>query len=99
MKFFSQENGDRSYKLENSVVRLSAGTVDKAKLWNSRYKSNIYDSKFVQLLSIDIFGRDCLARSSVFGGRAWNSNIQHAALDEVKKSFLQGNVTCQLNVT
>lgn len=96
-KFFSQENGDRLYKLENSVVRLLSGTVDKAKLWNNRYKSNIYDSKFIQLLAIDLFGRDSLARSSVFGGRSWNSNIQHAALDEVKIRFVQGNVTyCQL---
>lgn len=91
-KLFSQENGDRLYKLENSVVRLLSGTVDKAKLWNHRYKSNIYDSKFIQLLAIDVFGQDCLARSSVFGGRSWNSSIQHAALDEVKKRFLQGNI-------
>lgn len=93
---FFQENGDRLYKLENSFVRLLSGTVDTVKFWNNRYKTNIYDSKFVLLLAIEIFGLDCLARSSVFGGRSWNSDVRHEALEEVKKTFLEGNVTiCQ----
>lgn len=96
-KWFFQENGDRLYKLENSSVILQSLTVDTAKLWNNRYKTNIYDSKFILMLALDIFGLDCLARSSVFGGRSWNSDIQHAALDKVKRKFLEGNVTiCHL---
>lgn len=92
-KFFFQPNGDRLYKLENTSITLRSETVNTAKLWNNRYKTNIYDSKFILLLAFDIFGLDCLARSSVFGGRSWNSDIQHTALDKVKKKFLEGNVT------
>lgn len=91
MDIVLQGSSDRHYKLENCIVKLRCETVETAKYWNQRYLCNIYDSTFVNLLAKDVFGLDLMATSSVFGGRTWNSKVQHAALDTVKVKFLRGN--------
>lgn len=42
------------------------------------------------MLAMDVFGLDCLAKSSVGGGRSWNSDVTHLPLDAVKTKFLRG---------
>lgn len=49
-----------------------------------------WDSKFLMMLAMDVFGEECLSESSVFGRLAWNSNVRHAALNKVKLKFVQG---------
>lgn len=43
------------------------------------------------MLAVEVFGLECLAASSVYGGRVWNSSSQHAALDEEKLRFAKGD--------
>lgn len=54
----------------------------------------IYDSKFLKTLAEAVFGLECLAASSVFGGRAWNASRSNAALDTVKLKFIEGDNHC-----
>lgn len=65
-------------------------TLQTLKFWNERYPSIIFDGKFLKMLVVDVFGIECLAASSVFGGRVWNSQSQHVALEKAKLKFSQG---------
>lgn len=92
---FSQENGDRNYRLENGDVRLRSSTVKLLKWWDLTYPTILYDSKYLKRLAIDVFGMDCLARSTVFGTRhGQNPSAHHRALDGTKLNFIRGNYFC-----
>lgn len=71
------------------MVALSANTVKLLLEWNDKY-GFLYDGKFIKRLALDVFGRDCLSKSSVFGNRSHNSGVQHERLDETKVKFVKG---------
>lgn len=86
-----QENGNRNYQLANGDVILLSNTVITLKDWNTKYSTVLFDYKFLKRLAVDVFGLECLARSSVFGMQARNSTLQHVALDSTKLNFVRGN--------
>lgn len=86
-----QEKGNRNYHLANGDVILQSATVNTLKCWNTKYSTVLYDSKFLKKIAVDVFGLECLGRSSVFGMQAWNSSLRHDALDLTKLNFVRGN--------
>lgn len=72
-------------------VELRAVTVDTLKGWDQRYPDILMDRKYVKTLMLDVFGKDCLAKSSAGGQQARNSPARHDALDEIKLEFVRGN--------
>lgn len=86
-----QHDGNRNYQLANGDVILMSGTVNTLKDWNTKYPTVLYDTKFLKRLALDVFGSECLARSSVFGMQARNSILQHETLDSTKLNFIRGN--------
>lgn len=89
---FSQGNGDRIYKLQNCVVKLTAKSLALLKDWDNKYPTIIYDSKYLKQLAMDIFGPDILAISSVFGNPSRSALVRHQALDPERLEFLLGIV-------
>lgn len=87
----SQEQGDRTYKLNKEEVKLKSNTVAVLKHWSIRYSTVLYDAKYLKKLAIDIFGEQCLKLSSVFGTPARNTNTKHEALDAPKLNFMRGD--------
>lgn len=71
-------------------VELKSATVDTLKYWDNRYDI-LMDSKYVKTLLLDVFGEDCLAKSSAGGNWARNVAIKHDPLDAIKLGFVRGN--------
>lgn len=72
---------------------MKAATVATLKFWDQRYPDILMDSKYVKTLMLDVFGSECLAKSSVGGNWARNAPVKHDALDAIKLEFLRGNLT------
>lgn len=72
-------------------VELKAATVNTLKFWDQRYPDILMDSKYVKTLILDVFGKDCLAKSSVGGHWARNAPVKHDALNAIKLEFARGN--------
>lgn len=85
-----QEEGNRNYQLINEDVKLYAATVRILKEWNKKYPTAIYDSKYLKKLALDVFGKECLARSTVYGTTARSSNVQREPLNLAKLCFVRG---------
>lgn len=71
-------------------MKLSHVAIKKLKLWNQRYPSNIYDGKYLKKLAVDIFGLECLSKSSALGSRSRSTGVQRLRLDTIKLKFIQG---------
>lgn len=67
-------------------------TIKTLKHWNKVYPNILYDSKYLKRLAVDVFGLECLAKSSVLGRSANNTTAQHAPLDAVKLGFMRGDL-------
>lgn len=91
MLYFSQENGDRIYQLGNGNVKLHSTSLKFLKFWNHRYPNVLYDSKYLKKIAVDVFGMDCLAKSSVGGTFARSARIRREPLDVTKLNFVRGN--------
>lgn len=65
--------------------------MNTLKFWDERYANILMDQKYLGKLATDVFRKECLAVSSVYGNRARNVSVQHAPLDEEKLKFIQGN--------
>lgn len=72
-------------------MTLKSKTLNLLKSWNKKYPTVLYDAKYLKSLAMDVFGRECLENSSVYGTPARNSKIQHKALDATKVNFVRGN--------
>lgn len=57
---------------------------------NSRYPTILYDSKYVKLLANEVFGIECLKKSTVIGR---NPNKGFSPLDPTKLRFVKGRIT------
>lgn len=89
-----QADGDREYLLEGGTVtvQLQFSTIEQLKYWNcnTAYNQNFMDAKFLKRLAIDVFGSECLKRSSVLGRAANNAEQLHEPLDPKKLDFMRG---------
>lgn len=84
-------NGNRMYRLESCEVELSEDAMKTLKFWDERYPNILMDQKYLGKLALEVFGKECLAISSVYGTPARNVNAQHAPLDKEKLKFVEGN--------
>lgn len=98
---FSQHEGNRHYLLKNGVVQLQKSTIETLKNWYQNYPDVLLDSKFLKRLALDVFGGDCLSKSSVLGKKSKRSVLGdktnmsaevHPALDAVKLDFMRGTL-------
>lgn len=87
---FLQENRNRYYKVENCEVMLKSNTIEVLKMWDMQYPTIIYDRKYLKELAKDVFGLECLAKSSVGGTPSRNGKKQHAPLNPTKLKFMRG---------
>lgn len=69
---------------------LKSNTVEALKIWDMQYPTIIYDRKYLKELAKDVFGLECLAKSSVGGTPSRNVKKQHAPLNPTKLKFMRG---------
>lgn len=84
-----QENGDRHYEMSPEDIILRRTTVAVLKNWNVEFNSVFHDRPFLKKLAGDVFGMECLSKSSVLGKKANNCNMVHTKLDEKKCNFMK----------
>lgn len=70
-------------------MKLLSSTVEILKYWNQRYPKIVFDSKFVKRVALNVFGLECVTRSSALDTRQRNSTA--LPLDPTKLNFVRGN--------